>query len=89
MIIVHGPRTARQESDWRRRRECEVGAATRGWFSVLSSQSPAAGSEEAATVQSYRVCIRDAFSNHKTLEYFMETFLDPHIIALRYMVLEE
>ena len=65
----------------------------RGWSRdsgmVLSSQSPAGAVRKQQQLSHNRVCIRDAFSNQKTLEYFMKTFLDSHIIALRYMVLEE
>ena len=35
-----------------------------------------------------RVWIRDAFSNHKALEYFMETFLYPHITVSQHCVIK-
>ena len=87
MIIVHGlqDRSRTGGGDASARLEPRLGDGSQ--FSVLSLQRVAVRKQQ--QLSHNRVCIRDAFSNHKTLEYFMETFLDPHIIALRYMVLEE
>ena len=70
----------------------------RGWSRdsgmVLSSQLSVHGLQRRVAVRKQqqfshnRVCIRDAFSNHKALEYFMETFLYPHITALRNKVVD-
>ena len=61
---------------------------------VLSSQLSVHGLQRRVAVRKQqqfchnRVWIRDAFSNHKALEYFMETFLYPHITALHNKVVD-